>query len=162
MKRTGQMFSLAIALSALILTSCDLGETAVNVPLKYDRTKYGWTLMEDVSFDGKPLLPEIVEYIRPGEVYLDGDVMRQRAKELGANLGQRHLEYLEDHQELIPKEWRKYYLVATGTVWRVGFGDKYRYFTCLRWDGYDNRWWLDFGWLGHEWGGLGRIVSLYK
>ncbi|MEK9170410.1 MAG: hypothetical protein AAB674_02065, partial [Patescibacteria group bacterium] len=87
----------------------------------------------------------------------NGEVMKQRAKKLNANLGQHHAEYLLEHQDLIPKEWRgKFYLTFPGTVWRdrVGFRDV----PCLSWDG--GRWCLRFDWLRSVWGSGARLVCL--
>lgn len=129
--------------------------TAAIVPFKYDKTKDGWTLLEDIPFDGKQFIPDIVEFLKPNESYVNSDVMRTRAKELNANLGQRHAEYLLKHQELIPAEWRgKYYFVFPGTVWRDSDGDWC--VACLYWDG--GRWCLYFYWLGDGWSSRDRLV----
>ena len=90
---------------------------AVTASFKHDKTKGGWTLLEDTPFDGRQFVPDIVEFLKQGEFWVNGEVMRQRAKELNAHLGQRYAEYLLDHQELIIKEWRgKYFLAFPGTV----------------------------------------------
>src|SRR3990167_6729355 len=78
---------------------------------KNDKTKDGWKLLEDVPFNGDKFEPEIMEFLKSGESYVNGEVMKQRAKELNAHLGQGHAEYLLEHQELIPKECRGKYLV---------------------------------------------------
>ena len=71
-------------------------ELSQAIPFKYDKTNDGWTLLEDVPFDGKQFTPDIVEFLKPGgllksgESSVNGEVMKQRAKELNANLGQRH------------------------------------------------------------------------
>src|SRR3989338_3861144 len=72
-------------------------EAAQAIPFKHDKAKDNWTLLEDVPFDGKQFIPEIVEFLKSGEFSVNGEVMKQRAKELNANLGQRHAEYLLDH-----------------------------------------------------------------
>lgn len=123
------------------------------------RQRYSWKLLEDVESNSYPFNPDIVEFLRPGESYVDGEVMKQRAKELNANLGQRDLEYLEDHQELIPKEWRnEYYLVAPGTVRRDCLG--LQCVPCLTWLG--NRWFFEFTNLESRWGGRVRLVTIHK
>ncbi|MBI4991662.1 MAG: hypothetical protein HZB99_00390 [Candidatus Harrisonbacteria bacterium] len=127
----------------------------------YDKTKSGWTLLEDTSFDGKQFVPDIVEFLKPNESYVRGDVMKQRAKELNAHLSQRHAEYLLEHQDLIPKEWQgKYYLIFPGTVWQDWYGGQRVAY--LYWDG--DQWNLSFFWLEIEsWGGpAGRLVGLRK
>lgn len=129
------------------------------VSFKRDMTKEGCALLEDVPFDGKSFTPDIVGFLKSGESYVKGDVMRSRAKELNTNLGQRHAEYLLNHQELISKEWRgKYYLVFPGTVWQHRIGScRVPY---LSWDG--DQWFLSFLWLGSDWGSDVRLVSSRK
>jgi len=127
---------------------------------KHNKTKEeGWTLLEDVPFNGQQFIPDIVEFLKSGESSVKGEVMAQRAKELNANLGQHHAEYLLEHQELISTEWRgRYYLTFPGTVWRGSGGD--RFVPCLHWGG--DGWCLDWRWLGLGWSGGARLVSLRK
>lgn len=134
-------------------------------PLKYDKTRDGWTLLEDVLFDlsgqdGKLFVPDIVEFLKPNEFFVNGEEMKRRGREeLNAHLGQHHAEYLMEHQELIPKEWRgKYYLVFPGTVWQGSYSR--RLVPYLHWDG--DRWCLDFHWLRGDWGPVGRLVCFRK
>ena len=108
-------------------------EAPVPVPLKYDKTKDGWTRTEHVEFYGQPFTPEIVEFLKQGESSVNGDVMKQRAKELNAHLGQGEAEYLLKNQHLIPVECRDKYLVFPGTVWQDSVGD--RGVPCLFWSG---------------------------
>lgn len=138
---------------------------ATAVPFKYDRTADGWKFLEDMEFDGNLFVPDIVEFLKPGglmksaESWVSGDTMQARAKELNANLGQRHAEYLLEHQELIPKEWQgKYFLVFPGTVWQDSDGGQR--VPCLRWSG--GGWYPRFDWLGRNWSGNARLVSLRK
>ena len=139
-------------------------DAAVLTSFKHDKTKDGWTLLEPgPKFNGQQFAPDIVEFLKPGgllksgESSVNGEVMKQRAKELNANLGQRHAEYLLEHQELIPNEWRgKYYLVFPGTVWRDSDGR--RGVPCLGWDG--DGWYLYFSWLGNGWDSDGRLVLI--
>lgn len=128
-------------------------------PLKRDKAKEGWTLLEDVPFDGKRFVPELVEFLKQGESSVNGEVMRQRAKELNAYLGQRHAEYLLEHQELISKEWRgNYFLVFPGTVWRFSSG--VLRVPCLHW--HDGRWYLIFRWHKGDWDSSDRFVRSRK
>ncbi len=122
---------------------------------KHDKTKDGWTLLEDAPFDDKLFIPDVVEFLKSGESSVNGEVMKQRAKELNAHLGQRHAEYLMDHQELIPKRWRgKYYLAFPGTIWRDS--DSCRRVPFLyRLDG---RWCLHFSWLRSGWDSRNRLL----
>ncbi len=127
---------------------------------KYDKTKDGWELVEPgPEFDGKQFVPDLVEFLKSGESSVNGEEMKLRAKKLNAHLGQHHAEYLLDHQDLIPKEWRgRYYLVFPGTVWLGSHGR--RRVPCLGWGG--GRWSLSFGWLGRGWVGSDRLVGFRK
>ncbi len=136
-------------------------EAASLVPFEHDKTtKDGWTLMEPgPELDGKTFVLELVEFLKPGESSVNGEVMKQRAKELNAHLGQRHAEYLLKHQELIPTEWRgKYILTFPGTVWQDSDGDRRGPY--LLWHG--DRWCLYFRWLRYGWDSLDRLVRLRK
>lgn len=125
---------------------------------KHDKTENGWKLLEDVPFDGKQFILEIVEFLRPGESSVNGKEMKQRAKRLNAHLGQHHAEYLLDHQGLIPKEWRgKYCLAFPGTVWLLGVGGGRCDIPFLGWNG--KEWCLSFGSLEGDWNVLGRLVT---
>lgn len=129
-------------------------EALVPVPLKYDKTKDGWTRLEHVEFYGQPFTPEIVEFLKQGESSVNGDVMKQRAKELNAHLGQCDAEYLLENQHLIPVECRGKYLIFPGTVWQDSRGD--RRVPYLSWFG--DRWCLCFRWLRGDWFSDGRLV----
>lgn len=127
----------------------------------YDKTKDAWELIEDIGF--VPLITspknlEFVAFLKSDENSVTGEVMLERARgDLNANLGQQHAEWLLEHQAEIPEEFRKYYLVFTGTIWRVSVGD--RNVPCLGWSG--NKWCLGFRWLGSGgWGGRGRLLRL--
>ncbi len=99
--------------------------SVITASFTHDKAKDGWTLLEDVPFDGKRFVPDLVEFLKPGEISVSGEVMKQRAKELNVHLGQHHAEYLLEHQELIPKEWRgKYVLTFPGTVWHDAFSNR--------------------------------------
>ena len=123
----------------------------------YDRTRDGWELLEDVGFTSiDPGKLELVQFLEQGETIIVGTEMARRAKELRANLGQRHAEFLLEHQAKIPKEFRKYYLVFTGTKWRGPdgrLGVAYLY-----WRG--GQWVLYFGWLESDWSSVGRLPRL--
>lgn len=124
-----------------------------------NKTKDGWTLLEDVPFDGIQFTPDIVGFFKPGESSVHCDVMRVRAREANANLGQRHAEYLLVHQELIPTNWRgKHRLVFPGTLW--GYSGNGRYVQCLDW--FDGQWRMDLDSLENVCVGCGRLVSLSK
>ncbi len=105
-----------------------------------------WTLLEDarepwpISVANMELMP----FLKEGENYVGGEEMVRRArKELNTNLGQRHAEFLLEHQNEIPEEFRQYVLVFTGTIWRDRDGD--RGVPCLYW--LSEQWYLDVDWL---------------
>jgi len=128
---------------------------------RYDKTKDGWVLVEDVLLTGEPTL-SLSGFLEEGESSVLGEVMLERGKankagELGPLAGQHHAEALLDQQDQIPVEWRGYYLVCPGTVWRVSGG--YRRVAYLYW--YGRQWKLDFCWLGNDyWSADDRLVCL--
>ncbi|MEK9134733.1 MAG: hypothetical protein AAB451_00275 [Patescibacteria group bacterium] len=120
----------------------------------YDKRKDGWKLVEDVDFTPiDPAKLDFISFLKPGEGSIGGNEMVRRARELHANFGQRHAEYLLEHQREIPQEFRKYYIVFTGTIWRIPDGGLS--VACLLWDG--GRWILDFHWLENDWGSGDRL-----
>lgn len=152
--RKGSLNPEEVAIAVQSIIDCG-GE----VTFKYDKRKDGWELLEDVvGFN--PISPtklELVSFLKPGEISVGGEEMIRRAREeLGANLGQRHAEYLLEHQQGIPQEFRKYCIVFTGTVWR--YPDGGRSVADLYWDGL--RWILHFVWLGHVWFSSDRLARL--
>lgn len=116
-------------------------------PFGRDMTRDGWTLESDLEYRAGEATLDLAEFLRSGESTVRGTVMAERAKKLGADLGQKHAEILLANQHLIPKEWRGYYLVFPGTVWRGSNG--HRYVPYLLWNG--ERWFLDFDWLEFDW-----------
>ncbi len=125
-----------------------------------DMRKEGWELVEDVSEPATIVIAdlEVISFLREGEGSVSEEVMRKRAVELGANFGQRHAEFLLEHQEEIPVEFRKFYLVFSGTVWRGSGGNLL--VPCLGWDG--EQWDLSFGWLESGWSSDGRLLRPRK
>ena len=125
-----------------------------------DMKKEGWTLIEDVSEPDEISISglEIFSFLKEGEDHISGEEMRSRAKDMGANLGQKHAEYLLEHQADIPKDWRSFYLVFSGTCWRYPDGDLI--VPCLGWSG--GRWCLCFLWLGDGWGSNDRFLRPRK
>lgn len=125
-----------------------------------DKTKDGWILLEHASrriTSAQNL--ELVSFLKRGENSIGGEEMVRRARvELDANYGQEDAEWLLDHQDEIPVEFRKYYLVFTGTVWRDSLGR--RLVPYLVWDG--GGWCLRFGWLAFGWRSDDRLVRLRK
>jgi len=118
-----------------------------------------WKLESDLEYQaGEEVTLELCEFLKPGESCVKGTVMAERAKELGANLGQKHAETLLENQHLTPKEWRSFYFVFPGTVWRDSYGG--RRVPYLFW--FDERWGLGFLWLEFDWDSGGRLLRLRK
>ncbi|TAL49005.1 hypothetical protein EPN83_01905 [Patescibacteria group bacterium] len=127
----------------------------VPTDLRFDKRKDGWELVEDVPLVGEPTLG-LVEFLREGESWVKGDVMLERAKDIGNRAGQRHAEHLLSQQETIPEEYRRYFLAFPGTVWRDPDGGLS--VTCLDWGG--GRWDLYWGWFDSDWIVSGRLVRV--
>jgi len=114
-----------------------------------DMSKEGWTLLEDEREPWPISIAdmELVSFLEEGESYVSGEEMIRRSREeLNANLGQRHAEFLLEHQEEIPKEFRECSLIFPRTIWRDRCDC--RLVAYLRWCG--KRWCLGFGWLGND------------
>ena len=105
----------------------------------------GWTLIEDVvpsTKNGR----DFITFLEKGESYINGEVMRQRAKKHTANLGLVDAKRDLEHQDNIPVGLRGKYLVYSGTVLRDSDGNLD--VPCLDWGG--DRWVLLFRWLGDD------------
>ena len=126
---------------------------------KFDKTKDGWTLIEDTSLEGSPRL-SLSGFLEEDESRVLGETMLERGKntaeQLGKLAGQHHLETMLEHQDEIPVEWREFYLVGAGTVWQGGLG--YRSVAYLIWDG--GKWVLSFGYLGDDWDSSAQLVRV--
>lgn len=138
------------------MVSSDLLESPTS-PFKFDKTKNGWKLLEDVKepeiIEATKL--ELVPFLKEGESFVGGEEMVRRARgELRANLGQRHAEELLEHQDQIPVEWRGFYLVFPGTVWRLPDGR--RRVAGLGWSG--GHWGLGLDYLVMDWDSYARLV----
>lgn len=130
----------------------------LSVDFQYDKRKDGWELMEGVPMKigtGETTF-ELAEFLHKGEERVNGDVMMARAKELGGITDQHYAELLLARQAEIPEEWRNFYLVFPGTVWRDPRGD--HDVPCLRWNG--DRWYLHWFWLVGGWDSDIRLVRL--
>lgn len=138
------------------------GFTAPAEPnLRYDKRRDGWTLLEHaprriVSVTGLELVP----FLRLGESTIRGyDLIGRARYEFDADLGQEDAEFILEHQEEIPEEFRQFYLPFTATVWR--YPDGALYVPCLFWGG--GRWCLDFFlWLEYEYDSHVRLLRLGK
>ena len=125
---------------------------------RFDKTKDGWELVENIALEGEPKL-QLDAFLREGESSVIGLTMLERAKEMGDCAGQLHVERMLEHQDKIPVKWRNYVLVFTGTVW-LGSDRRGLCVPCLYWSG--DRWHLCWDWLGGSWSGSGRLVRLGK
>lgn len=95
---------------------------------------------------------ELVPFLKKGEGYVKGEVLVERAKEVGANLGEEDRQFMLEHQIEIPWELRgKCHLVFT--IWCDTEG--YWKVASLGWD--VDRWHKSWNWLGH-WGEDARLV----
>lgn len=122
----------------------------VQQAFKYDMTKEGYLLVEDVPFSGRRFIPEMVRLVMPGETSVGYEEMRRRAKEFNANLGQAHAELLlRNQKKLIPDEWRNYCFPFPGTVWEY---EGYPSISILRWCHDQKQWKLHCSLIKSEWG----------
>ncbi len=121
---------------------------------KRDMRKEGWTLLENQP---RRLSSAIigVSFLRDSESSVNGEEMARRALGLDANYGQEDAEWLLEHQDLIPVELRKFYLVFPGTKWQSR--DGHRHVPFLFWSG--DRWILVFSWLDD---GFSSFVSFVR
>ncbi len=122
------------------------------------KQEFGWGLISDIMYKEAEVKLELCEFLEPGETSVRGKIMAERAVKLGANLGQKHAETLLKNQHLIPKEWRRFYLIFPGTVWQDSNGN--RHVPYLNWSG--KRWHLNFYWLEDDWNSRDRLLSPRK
>jgi len=123
-------------------------------PLIRDMHKEKWELLEDATPEAGEFTLDLVEFVKPDEHWVRGAVMVQRAKEFGAALGQHHAEALVENQHIIPEEWREFYIIFPGTVWRTPHDNCSIPF--IFW--YAGRWYLSFSWIVHDWHSDARLV----
>ena len=122
----------------------------MTLPLKHDFSRDGYVLLENKLFDGRGFVPEVLDVLVPGLLYITGDTMQNRAKRLNANLGQYYAEWLMDHQNLLSKELRgEYRLAFPGTVWKDSNGELY--VPCLTWNWKGASWEMSLSNLNREW-----------
>lgn len=96
---------------------------------------------------------ELVPILAEGESSVSGGTMVARAQELGANLGQEDGQFILEHQDEIPQEFRgRIYLVFT--AWR--FPSLPQYVAYLLWHGH--RWYQHWYWLVPDWFENARLV----
>ena len=119
------------------------GSIDPNAPFQNDKTSEGWELLEDqpepdrISADSV----ELAIFIEEGEPDLIGEDMVEHVLAIPSKLGQRHAEYLMDHPQVIPEEFRRYSVIFPGTVWTDSVGNHYVPYIRYR----QEVWALDFG-----------------
>ncbi len=132
-------------------------EDSISPSFSYDKRKDGWELVEDVGLEPTiaPNKLQLVSFLKEGESSIGfKELIRRAREELHANLGQSHAEYLLEHQKEIPKDFRKHYLVFSGTIWCGR--DGVRYVPYLYW--YGRHWNLLFRWLYYDFDGYSRLL----
>jgi hypothetical protein len=85
--------------------------------------------------------------------YVSGKEMLEKADKLGITSGKEDADYLLAHQDEIPEEWRKYYLIFPEYLQD---GDGSGSVACFGWNG--ERWVLYFDWLDGDFDSDGRFV----
>ena len=125
-----------------------------------DKTKDGWKLLENASRKISSIGDlELVTFLKKGENSINGkEIVRRARVELDANYGQEDAEWLLEHQNEIPVEFREYYIVFTGTIWQHAVG--HRNVLYLHWSG--RHWYLYFLWLDDGWYSDARLVRPRK
>ena len=114
---------------------------------KRDMRKEGWTLLENAPRRISSVI-DGVSFLKDGESFINGEELIRRAcMELDANYGQEDAEWLLEHQDMIPAELRKFYLVFPATKVRSPGG--FRRVPGLGWGG--DQWGLGFRWLDGDW-----------
>ncbi len=98
---------------------------------------------------------ELVPLLNYGEQNVRGNELERRAKILGADLCQHTAEWLLEHQEVISEEWRGFYFIFPGSVWRDSFGGSN--IPYIGWGG--GRWYLGFALLD---GGFNSHIRLLR
>lgn len=138
------------------------GSGKLSIPVfSHDMTEEGWTLVEDVGklHIGETTKLEFVPILRRDYESILHREMRDRAKELGCNLGQLDAEYLLAHPNKIPiSRGFSYWLAFPGTVWRVQVSELC--VPCLVWS--DGRWRLNFPSSENYWHSFSRFVRPRK
>lgn len=121
-----------------------------------DMRKESWKLLEDAPRRITSVKDiELVPFLKKNEKSIKGEELVLRARgELNADYGQHDAEYLLEHQDEIPAEFRKYYLVFTKTIWRDSDGR--RRVPYLGFDG--GHWYLRFLWLEDDYSSHVRLV----
>ena len=86
---------------------------------KYNKIEQKWTLIENVK-EQEILPPDQLNLTTPfidQEKCIFGRELIKRAANTKCNFSQYQAEYLLDHQEQIPMDWRPYCIIFPGTIW---------------------------------------------
>ncbi len=124
--------------------------------LRFDRRKDGLELLEHKPRTITAVSDlKLVPFLRDNEKLIRGYDLISRARyELDANYGQEDAEFLLEHQEEIPAEFRQFYLPFTATIWRQPDGDLFVAYLNFR----GGRWGLGWGRLGGGFVAGGRLL----
>jgi hypothetical protein len=119
------------------------GSIDASAPFQNDKTSEGWQLQVDESEPAKISADsiELAIFIEEGQPDLIGEDMVEHLLAIPSKLGQRHAEYLIDHQGVIPEEFRRYSVIFPGTVWTDSVGNHYVPYIKYR----QEAWTIDFG-----------------
>ena len=112
----------------------------------------GWTIeSNDISLGKKFDPTKITLYLddeqKDGK-HIEGNKLREKLKGKPV-LNATVLDWLLEHPEYIPEDWKGKYVYFWGTIYSSPHGD--RYVLCLYWGG--GAWHRDYGWLGFDWVG---------
>ena len=118
----------------------------------------GWTVESHTGMGKLEWNPENVElHLEPEQKnrFIEGNELRKRLEGKPV-LNATVLDYLLDHQELIPDSWKEKYVYFWGTIFRYASGDLC--VECLCWGG--SRWVWNDDWLGSDWDSGDPAASL--
>jgi hypothetical protein len=121
---------------------------------KQPKIPIGFTIESHKKMGKLKLNPEDIElYLDNGQKdgkYIEGNELRRKIEDKHV-LNACVLDYLFEHQDLIPESWKGKSVYFWGTIFRNA--DGYLYVECLCWIGGGWNWrrhWLDHGWYDNE------------
>jgi len=138
-----------------IIDNVTVGATFPSQLLAADLIPERWIIESDVEptvFEVSDL--EFIPFLNEGDDPINGDLMREHALTLKANLGLADGKKLLAQQDKIPVELRGKWIALTGTV--LCDRDAKRHVAYLGWN--DDRWYLSFCWLVHGWDSNNRLA----
>jgi hypothetical protein len=117
-------------------------------------------VLESVPCDEKFFIPDILEILRAEDNYrITGERLRKRAKELDANLGIGHAEFLLKNPEVLSSRWKEFILLFPGTVLLHKLTHR-KLIPYLQWDTKD--WYPRMAPLDEEFGPFARFVCIRR